>query len=897
MSHALLEAAVNDDDVNRPGLTRRRVLHGTALGALGAALPAASVPGTAPARADAADPLALTVDATSPGHAVSPYLFGAFFEEINYGGVGGLYAELLRNRAFMDPATPVQWYAPADIPRVPGKFGSAVQLGAGSPVQFVQLPAGVVGALTDFTVAAWVNPSSIATWNRVFDFGDGENVYMFLAASAGSAPRFAITVQSNGHEQQLNAPAVLPVNAWSHLAVSLSGTTATLYVNGTAVDTNTAMTLNPKSLGATTQNYIGKSQWPDPYFNATVDEFQIYSRALSAAEVQSLQTSAGGGAGGGDVAWYRFDEARGSVAVDSSGAGHDAVIELVTTDWSSVSDGGAQATAVIDATVPLNDQITRSLRLDLESVTAGQRAAMANGGYFGVPVVPGQTYRVSFFAKADKGFRGPVTLGLESADGTDVYATAEVGGVTRDWKQHSTILRVPHTAAASTAARFVIGVDNRRGAAAHVPAGSSLWLQVVSLFPPTYRDRPNGLRPDLARLVEQIGPKIFRFPGGNYIEGTSLDTRFDWKKTVGPVWERPGHQNSAWGYWSDDGLGLLEYLQFIEDIGATPVMAVWAGYTLSGSVVAEADLAPYVQDALDQIEYAIGPATSKWGARRAADGHPAPFPTPFVEIGNEDTFDRGGSYQAYRYPMFYDAIKAAHPDIKCIATTPVTSRPMDIIDEHYYSDAAFFESNSTRYDSYDRSGPQVFVGEYAATANAGSLATGLLGNSVGEAAFLTGLERNSDIVMMSSYAPLFANYGHTQWNPDLIGYDQLQSYGSTSYWVQRLFANNLGDKVLPVTASASGLYCSATVDSRTGRIYLKIVNPAAQAVGTQLTFSGRKGAAAQIEVLEGDDPTVGNTLADPDALVPSRTSLRGAGGVFDYRAPANSVTVVTLNGR
>ncbi|HEX4789438.1 MAG TPA: LamG-like jellyroll fold domain-containing protein, partial [Actinospica sp.] len=193
---------MHDDEVTRPGLTRRRVLRGTALGALGAALPAAGALGglAGPAWADGGgtDPLALTIDATSPGHAVSPRLFGAFFEEINYAGVGGLYAELLRNRAFMDPATPVRWYAPADIPRVPGKFGSAVQLGGGSPVQYVQLPAGIVAGLTDFTAAAWVNPSSIATWNRVFDFGDGENVYMFMTVSAGAAPRFAITVESNG---------------------------------------------------------------------------------------------------------------------------------------------------------------------------------------------------------------------------------------------------------------------------------------------------------------------------------------------------------------------------------------------------------------------------------------------------------------------------------------------------------------------------------------------------------------------------------------------------------------------------------------------------------------------------------------------------------------------------
>jgi alpha-L-arabinofuranosidase len=424
-----------------------------------------------------------------------------------------------------------------------------------------------------------------------------------------------------------------------------------------------------------------------------------------------------------------------------------------------------------------------------------------------------------------------------------------------------------------------------------------VWLQVVSLFPPTYRDRPNGLRPDLVELLKQIHPKILRFPGGNYIEGVTVDTRWDWKKTIRPVWERPGHQNSAWGYWSDDGLGLLEFLQLAEDLGAAPVMAVWAGYTLNGTVIPEASLGPYVQDALDQIEYAIGPVTSAWGARRAADGHPAPFPVPYIEIGNEDLFDRTGSYNAYRYPMFYDAIKAAYPQIKVIATTPVTSRPMDIIDEHYYSDAAFFEQQSSRYDSYDRNGPMVFVGEYAATAGAGGLPTGLLGNSIGEAAFMTGMERNSDIVHMSSYAPLFASVGHTQWNPDLIGYNQIRSFGSTSYWVQRMFARNVGDKVLPVTASTAGLYYSATIGSQTGEIYLKIVNPGAQSVPSQLTFAGQNASVASLEVLSDPDPQAGNTLADPSAVVPARATLQGADGVFSYQVPANSVTVVTMAGR
>ncbi len=876
------------------GLTRRSVLRGTALGILGAARPATETLTASPARADAA-PLTLTVNAAQPGHAVSPDLYGAFFEEINYAGVGGIYAELIRNRAFMDPATPAQWVAPADIPRVPGKFGSAVQLNGGSPANYVQLPQGIVTGLTDFTIAAWVNPAAVPNWARVFDFGTGETAYMFITVSAGGTnnPRYAITISGNGNEQRLDAPGPLPLNQWTHLAVTLSGSTGTLYVNGAAVDTNTAMTLNPSSLPATTQDYVGKSQFPpDPVLDSAVDEVQIYDRALSADEVQSLTTSAGGTAGGGNVAWYRFDEAKGDVAVDSSGHGRNGTIVPVTTDWTLVQDGGGSVAASLDSGTPLNDQLDRSLRLVVGSAAAGQRVGMANDGYFGVPVVPGRTYRVSFFAKASSHFSGPLTVSLETADGSQAFASAQVSGLTSAWKRFTATLRVPGGATGSAGNRFVIGIDNRGHHVAQVPAGTSVWLQVVSLFPPTYRNRPNGLRSDLVELVQAMGPQIFRFPGGNYVEGVTVDTRWNWKQTIGPVWERPGHQNSAWGYWSDDGLGLLEYLQLAEDLGAAPVMAVWAGLALNGTVVAQADLGPYVRDALDQIEYAIGPVTSTWGARRAADGHPKPFAVPYVEVGNEDFLNGGtASYNAYRYPMFYDAIKAAYPQVKIIATTPVTSRPMDVIDQHYYSSAQFFEQASTMFDSYDRSGPLVFVGEYAATANAGGLPTGLLGNSIGEAAFMTGMERNSDIVHMSSYAPLFANYNHTQWNPDLIGYDQTSSFGSTSYWVQQMFARNVGDKVLPVTASASGLYYSATIDSRGGQAYLKIVNPGSQDVPGQLSFYGRNASAASIEVLADPDPQAGNTLAAPDTVVPARATLHGSKGVFSYLVPANSLTV------
>jgi alpha-L-arabinofuranosidase len=303
-----------------------------------------------------------------------------------------------------------------------------------------------------------------------------------------------------------------------------------------------------------------------------------------------------------------------------------------------------------------------------------------------------------------------------------------------------------------------------------------------------------------------------------------------------------------------------------------------------------------VQDALDEIQYAIGDVSTPWGAKRAADGHPAPFPTPYVEIGNEDFLNNGAaSYDAYRYPMFYDAIKAAYPQVKLIATTPVTSRPMDVIDEHYYDSPAFFASQADRYDGYDRNGPKVFVGEYAVTANAGNRPTGYLGGSIGEAAFMTGLERNSDVVIMASYAPLLAAVGHTQWNPDLIGFDRLTSFGSTSYYVQQLFASNLGDRVLPTTLSPdSGLFASSTVDSATGRVFTKLVNPQGTPALVTLTFTGRNAPAVQLETLSDPDASAGNTLDEPGRITPQRSSIQVSGGTFAYTAPANSLTVVTL---
>jgi alpha-N-arabinofuranosidase len=252
-------------------------------------------------------------------------------------------------------------------------------------------------------------------------------------------------------------------------------------------------------------------------------------------------------------------------------------------------------------------------------------------------------------------------------------------------------------------ARFVITVGSP----------GTLWLNQVSLFPPTYHNRPNGNRVDLMQKMADLNPGFLRLPGGNYLEGNTIDQRFEWKNTVGPIQQRPGHE-SPWGYRSVDGLGLLEYLEWCEDLNMQPLLAVYAGYSLNGTHVnLGAELQPYVQDALDEIQYLIGSTSTNWGAKRAADGHPAPFPLTYVEIGNEDFFDTSGSYDG-RFAQFYDAIKAAYPNLQVIATAAVKSRTPDILDEHFYETSRAFEKDVHHYDSYSRTGPKIFVGEYAA---------------------------------------------------------------------------------------------------------------------------------------------------------------------------------------
>ncbi len=464
--------------------------------------------------------------------------------------------------------------------------------------------------------------------------------------------------------------------------------------------------------------------------------------------------------------------------------------------WSLVTEGGARASITLDRENTANATgLTSSLRLDVQ--TAGNndndRAGVANDGYWGIPAKPDTTYTATLYARAAADFHGPVELSIENRESGSVLAKAEVTGIGTEWERFTTKL--------VTGPGVQISKNNRLVVSVRSPG--TIWLGYVSLFPPTYKGQPNGFRPDLMKLLAAMHPAFLRFPGGNYLEGNTIAQRFDWKKTIGPVEERPGHW-CCWGYPSSDGMGLLEFLEWCEDLHIEPVLAVYAGYSLRGEHVETPEaLEPFVQDALDEIEYVTGATETKWGAVRAQDGHPQPFHLHYVEIGNEDAFDSSGSYPR-RFAAFYRAIKAKYPRLQLISTVGLRGRNApdirpDVIDEHYYRSARDMWNNAHQYDNADRNGPKIFVGEWATMEGT---PTPNMNAALGDAAWLTGLERNSDIVVMASYAPLFVNVNSVNWSTDLIGYDAESSFGSPSYYAQAMFAKNRGDVVLPLRLEA-----------------------------------------------------------------------------------------------
>jgi alpha-N-arabinofuranosidase len=555
--------------------------------------------------------------------------------------------------------------------------------------------------------------------------------------------------------------------------------------------------------------------------------------------------------------------------------------------WYLVEQGNAQAKMEVDPQTGPSEALNSSLKLDVTQADAQSQAGVLNGGYWGMPLKPNTTYKGSFYAKADSDAIGTMNLKLVTDADDKTVAATTVSGLTTSWKQYEFSLKTG-AIQSSSANHLTLTVGH----------AGTLWLNLVSLFPPTYHDRDNGTRIDLMEKLSAMRPAFLRFPGGNYLEGDHIPERYEWKKTIGALVDRPTHP-SPWRYHSSDGLGLLEFLEWCEDLKMEPVLAVYGGYSMQQEHVNPgADLDPYVQDALDEIEYVTGGSDTKWGAVRAKNGHPEPFKLTYVEVGNEDFFDKSGSYDG-RYAQFYKAIKAKYPTLQVIATTPVTSIRPDVVDDHYYRRATEFFDDTTHYDKTDRSGPKIFVGEWATREGS---PTPNFNSALGDAAWMTGMERNSDVIVMAAYAPLLVNVnpGGMQWESDLIGYDALHSYGSPSYYAQVMFASYVGDETLDSKLENGGtkLFYSVTHDSKKRRIYLKLVNAASSAQSVELKFEGATLAnSGKLVMLKARSTQATNTIDEPTNIVPVESTIKNVGSTLHYMAPAYSIQAIQIDQR
>ena len=491
--------------------------------------------------------------------------------------------------------------------------------------------------------------------------------------------------------------------------------------------------------------------------------------------------------------------------------------------WFFVGNGKAS----IDKADPVNKALPESLRLDLSGDTAG----IANDGFWGIPIQPNTAYTASFYAKAGNGFAGVVTAALVLDDGNVTVAKASTGSLSASWQKYNVTLTTGYDAPTTAKAKFVLSATGT----------GNVSFSMVSLFPPTYQNVPGGLRPDLMKLMADMHPSFIRLPGGNYVEGNTFKSRFNWKEMIGPADQRPGHMG-CWSYRSSDGFGIPQYLLWCKQLNAEPVLALFAGYVLNGMHVnpGSPEMAQYTQEALEEIEYVSGPADSEWGKRRAADGFTDPFPLHYVEIGNEDWFDRSGSYDG-RFTEMAKAIRAKYPQLKIIATAPVKSFKPDLYDDHFYRSARQLVHQADQYDkkvseptplrygggAWNGRGPdglRTFVGEWATQEGR---PTPDLNAALADAAFVMGLEKNADTVTMECYAPLLVNVSPEdrgkgypkawQWPTNLIGYDALHAFGSPSYYAQAMIGQNKADAVLPSTLKVHAM-AAATEPTPHGRV-------------------------------------------------------------------------------
>jgi alpha-L-arabinofuranosidase len=546
---------------------------------------------------------------------------------------------------------------------------------------------------------------------------------------------------------------------------------------------------------------------------------------------------------------------------------------------------------------------------------AHKHTGIENEGFFGIGVQEGAEYRFSVWARGEGQQIRIELINNSTMEEKQAFVTAKLDINSKEWKQYEVVLKANRT---EPKAHLRIFLDTP----------GTVDLEHVSLFPvDTWEGRKNGLRKDLVQALKDIHPGVFRFPGGCIVEGTDLNTRYQWKNTVGAVENRPLNEN-RWHYTFDYrffpdyfqsyGLGFFEYFQLSEDIGAEPLPILNVGLSCQFQNQDEAahvkveDLDPYIQDVLDLIEFANGDTSTKWGALRAEMGHPAPFNLKYVGIGNEQW---GPEYPA-RLKPFLDVVRKQHPEIKIVGTSGPDSEgeqfdylwpemkrlKADLVDEHFYRPESWFLAQGNRYDSYDRKGPKVFAGEYACHGKGKKW--NHFNASLMEAAFMTNIERNADIVGMATYAPLFAHVEGWQWRPDMIWFDNLKSVRTCSYYVQQLYSHNKGTNVLPLTMNKKvvsgqegqdGLFASAVWDKDRNAYIVKAVNTSDEAQALNITFAGLKKnvslSDAEVISLHSDNLDADNTLCHPDNVVPQTSSEKVSGNVLSTTLPARTFSV------
>lgn len=582
--------------------------------------------------------------------------------------------------------------------------------------------------------------------------------------------------------------------------------------------------------------------------------------------------------------------------------------------WTDIKGKDKKGKVLFINVAAKSPQNTRIARITVDSATG--LYGISNEGFRGMGVRENNKYNFSLLAQKAAGTNMRIRAELVSSSGTSL-GSAIVEGFTEKWAKY-------HASFISS------GTDEKARLNIYFEGKGTVDVDMISLFPgDTWKNRSNGLRADLVQKLADLKPGFIRFPGGCIVEGHELETRYQWKKTVGSVenrtpvinrWNTEFKQRTASDYFQSFGLGFFEYFQLAEDIGAEPLPILNCGMAcqFNTAEVAPLDmLDPYVQDALDLIEFANGPATSKWGKVRAEMGHPKPFNLKLLGVGNEQWDEQ----YIERYKVFAKALKQKYPYIQLVsAAGPSPNGPTfeyawkelralnaDLIDEHYYKNPQWFFNNASRYDNYPRTGPKVFAGEYASHGkeDTASESKNTWISALSEAAFMTGLERNADVVRMASYAPLFAHVEAWQWRPDLIWYDNLRSVGTPNYYVQKLFSNFKGTDVVPALADGKALtggdsvYASAVINKPTGEVIIKMVNISSAHVSYKVNINGThpNQKQATMTVLASDQPLAYNTLEKQENIFPvqKKVDVKKDGATVELEPMSLNVLVVPCN--